>query len=76
MTEEGKARRAALVERLRARRHAKEVELSKRGAGEEEMSEQGEDLTRLESLAIEARWGPVWSRCIMFHPSIQIAQQS
>lgn len=53
MAEEGKVRRKALAERLKAKRRAKEAELERRGAGERERCDQDADHTRLEELETE-----------------------
>lgn len=53
MTEEGKSRRKALNDRLKARRRAKEAEVERRGAGERERCDQDADLARLEELEVE-----------------------
>lgn len=53
MAEEGKSRRKALNERLKAKRRAKEAELERRGAGERERCDQDVDLARLEELEVE-----------------------
>lgn len=53
MAEEGRVRRKALAERLKAKRRAKEAELERHGAGEMERCKQDADLTRLEELQIE-----------------------
>lgn len=53
MAEEGRVRRKALNERLKAKRRAKEAELERHGAGEMERCKQDADLTRLEELQIE-----------------------
>ena len=53
MTEQGRARRKALKERLKAKRRAKETELEKRGAGERERCDLDADLTCLEELEAE-----------------------
>lgn len=53
MTEEGKSRRKALNDRLKARRRAKEAEVERRGAGERERCDQDAELTRLEELEVE-----------------------
>lgn len=55
MANEGKASRRALVERLKAKRRAKETELARQGAGEGELCDQDVDLKRLEELAAEVR---------------------
>lgn len=55
MAEEGRVRRKALTERLKAKRHAKEAELDRRGGGERARCDQDADITRLEELEIEVR---------------------
>lgn len=55
MAEEGRVRRKALDERLKAKRHAKEAELDRRGGGERARCDQDADITRLEELEIEVR---------------------
>lgn len=53
MAEEGKSKRKALNERLKAKRRAKEIELERMGAGERERCDQDADLTRHEELEVE-----------------------
>lgn len=53
MAEEGRVRRKALKERLKAKRRAKETELEKKGAGEKERCDQNMNLNRLEELEAE-----------------------
>lgn len=55
MTEEGRVRRKALKERLKAKRRAKETEFEKRGAGERERCDLDAGLTCLEELEAEVR---------------------
>lgn len=53
MAEEARSRRKALKERLKAKRHAKETELERKGGGERERCDQDADLTCLEELEAE-----------------------
>lgn len=67
MAEEGRVRRKALGERLKAKRRAKEVELHRRGAGEGERCDQDADMTRLEELETEVCFAKItpsiqWSK--------------
>lgn len=69
MEKEGKLRRKALFDRLKAKRRSKEAELERRGAGEGDMRDQDADLSRLEELAAEVcthfsiRYEPIEERC-------------
>lgn len=57
MTEEGRARRKALSERLKAKRRAKEAEIERTGAAERERCDLDADLTVLEELETEVNMG-------------------
>lgn len=63
MAEEGRVRRKALKERLKAKRRAKEAELEKKGAGERERCDQDADLTCLEELEAEVKARSNADRC-------------
>lgn len=67
MAEEGRLRRKALGERLKAKRRAKDAEVERKGAEEGERLNQDADLTRLEELETEV--------CIATTtPSIQLSK--
>lgn len=55
LTAEAKPRRRARLDRLKAKRIAKQKELAKQGISEEEWRERDADLTRMEELDAEVR---------------------